>query len=64
MSESKLQLIKDDPWLEPYEQDILQWLNRYKVLRKDIEAQSGSLKDHATAYNYFGFNYDSKKNGW
>ena len=64
MSESKLQLIKDDPWLEPYEQDIQQRLNRYKALRKDIEGQSGSLKEHAAAYNYFGFNYDPKKSGW
>lgn len=57
-------LIEDDPWLEPYEDDIRTRLDEYGRVREDIEKQYGSLAEFASAYSTLGFNFDAKKDGW
>jgi len=59
-----LQLIKNDPWLEPAAQEIEDRLNRFKETLNEIEHQWESLNAFANAYKYYGFNYDSKQKGW
>lgn len=49
-----LNLIKNDPWLKPYQDAIV---GRYKYFLKretEIEKNNGSLSDFATGYLYFG----------
>lgn len=60
----QLGLIKDDPWLEPYEQDIEIRLKRFKDALKKIEGHSGNLEAYASAYQYLGVNYDANLKGW
>ena len=61
---SKIALIKDDPWLEPYAEDIQARIDYYNKVRQEIESKSGSLQSFAEAYHYLGFNYDKKQRGW
>jgi len=64
MDQKKLKLIKDDPWLEPSEQDIIDRYNRYKDRLKSIEDLFGGLNEFTNTYKYFGINYDSSRKGW
>ncbi len=64
MSEKKLKIIKQDPWLEPSAQDITDRYIRYKEKLTEIENNFSSLIKFADGYNYFGINYDSKRKGW
>lgn len=57
-------LVQDDPWLEPYEEDILSRKKRVESKLKDLEDQYGSLEKFAAGYHYFGVNYDKKLKGW
>ncbi len=58
------QLVLDDPWLEPYDEDISGLISRYQHALNEIKKNHGSLEKLAMAYQYFGFNYDKKKKGW
>jgi len=60
----KLKLIKEDPWLEPSEQDLIDRYQRFKVKLSEIEDNFGTISEFANAYNYFGINYDTKAKGW
>jgi 1,4-alpha-glucan branching enzyme len=60
----KLAIIKEDPWLDPYGRDVQERFERYKRVRKEIEGVAGSLLNFATAHNYYGINFDTKRNGW
>lgn len=63
-SHNKLALIQDDPWLEPYEAEVNdRWL-RYIQKSDSIKQAYGSLENFASAYLYFGLNYDSTHRGW
>ena len=62
MSSKKLALIEEDIWLQPYENDIEQRLNRFKQKLNEIETSHGSLVNFANAYTYFGLNLDEKNN--
>ncbi|WMJ73844.1 alpha amylase C-terminal domain-containing protein [Cytophagaceae bacterium ABcell3] len=62
--QEKLPLIQDDPWLEPYSDDIAARLERYHKALGEIEKDAGSIEKFATAHQYYGFNYDKKKKGW
>ena len=64
MDQKRLKLIKDDPWLEPSEQDILDRYNRYKEKLNTIETDFSSLNKFADGYKYFGINYDQSRKGW
>lgn len=57
-------LIKNDPWLEPYMQEVKERMKRLQDRKQTIESASGSLEEFSSAYKYFGFNYDRKKKGW
>ena len=61
---SILPLIADDPWLEPYQEDIEARLERFKEKRNQLVRESGSLEAFASAYTYYGLNYDGEKEGW
>jgi 1,4-alpha-glucan branching enzyme len=60
----KLELVQDDPWLEPYNQDLNERLDRYKASLSDIVNAEGSLMNFAGAHHYYGINFDKEKNGW
>ncbi|MEO6718736.1 MAG: alpha-amylase family glycosyl hydrolase [Ferruginibacter sp.] len=60
----KLPIIQEDPWLEPYVQDVYNRFERYKKALRDIEQARGSLLDFATAHNYYGIHFNSERNGW
>lgn len=60
----KLQLIEDDGWLEPYEQDINKRFEYFHDRLKSIKSAHKSLINYAKADEYLGFNYDKKKKGW
>ncbi len=64
MSKNQLQLVKDDPWLSPYEEEINGRYKRFKATLKDIKEQAGSLKSFANAYDFLGLNYDKEAKGW
>lgn len=59
-----LQLVKDDPWLEPYNGDLELRLNRFKDALKNIDNASGSLAEYSKAHQHFGINYDDTLKGW
>ncbi|MDX2189870.1 MAG: alpha amylase C-terminal domain-containing protein [Bacteroidota bacterium] len=61
---SKPALVVDDPWLEPYTQDIIDRQNRFYQAKKNIEQVSGSLHAFASVHKYLGINYDFKAKGW
>jgi 1,4-alpha-glucan branching enzyme len=61
---SKLKLVQDDPWLEPYENYILIRQDYLKKQLSEIENEHGSIEQFATAHDYYGLNYDKKKKGW
>lgn len=65
MSKSEvIPLIVDDPWLAPYQEDIVQRISYFNKRLDDIRAQFSSLYEFAGGHQYFGFNYDKKENGW
>ena len=54
----QLAIIKDDPWLEPYEEAIV---GRHEDAVKKIDELTGGtgrLDDFANAYNYYGLHRD------
>jgi 1,4-alpha-glucan branching enzyme len=59
-----LQLVKDDPWLAPYEPDLRERQKTYNQVKKNIEQEYGSLTEYSRAHLYFGLNYDPDKKGW
>jgi 1,4-alpha-glucan branching enzyme len=64
MPSKKLNLVKQDPWLEPSEQDINDRYDRFMNRLKEIESGFESLKKFAEGYAYFGINYDAKRKGF
>lgn len=61
---AKIQLIADDPWLEPYKSDIEGRLRYYSDRRGDIEKRYKKLISFASAYEKLGFNFNKKKKTW
>ncbi|MDP4283493.1 MAG: alpha amylase C-terminal domain-containing protein [Bacteroidota bacterium] len=62
--ETKLAIIEEDPWLEPYGHQLNERYERYQRARKEIEESEGSLLDFARGHYYYGINFDNEKNGW
>ena len=54
-------IIKIDPYLAPYENDLNARINNYKAKKQELVGD-GSLSDFANGYNYFGFH--KVDNGW
>ncbi|ERM80850.1 1,4-alpha-glucan branching protein [Rhodonellum psychrophilum GCM71 = DSM 17998] len=59
-----LLIVKEEPWLEAYAQDIEDRYLRYQIALKEIELQFGSILEFASAHQYYGFHYDSFRKGW
>ncbi|MDW7693161.1 alpha amylase C-terminal domain-containing protein [Flammeovirgaceae bacterium SG7u.111] len=59
-----LRLIKDDPWLEPYNDQVTARYERYKDTLKSLEEHYGSLPAFASAHHNLGINYSKKDKGW
>ncbi|MEL6559339.1 MAG: alpha amylase C-terminal domain-containing protein [Bacteroidota bacterium] len=57
-------LIKNDPWLAPYEDQVRSRIERYENRLKALKKDYGGLKKFASAYQTLGFNYDKKRKGW
>ncbi|MCM1489417.1 MAG: alpha amylase C-terminal domain-containing protein [Muribaculum sp.] len=59
----KLEILRNDPWLEPFEAAIV---GRHEDVKKKLEditsGTNGSLTDFANAYKYFGLHKEKK--GW
>jgi len=64
MHPKQFKLIKQDPWLQPSEQDIVDRYNRFKAKLKEIEDHFESISQFASGYKYLGINYDNKAKGW
>ncbi|MBQ5508696.1 MAG: 1,4-alpha-glucan-branching enzyme, partial [Muribaculaceae bacterium] len=62
MRKKTLPLIKDDPWLEPFEDAIVGRHNDYLRKLEELTGKDGNLVDFANAYNYYGLHHD--KGGW
>lgn len=60
----KIPLIADDPWLEPYADDVKARLERCMDMISGIVESHGSLKSYAMAYQHMGINYDAARQGW
>lgn len=59
-----LLIVKEEPWLEAYAQDIEDRYLRYKDTLKEIKLEFGSILEFASAHQYYGFHYDSFRKGW
>lgn len=57
-------LVKNDPWLEPYSQQIKDRFQRQQDRLSQVKKHYGSLEKYASAYEFLGFNYDKKAKGW
>jgi 1,4-alpha-glucan branching enzyme len=60
----RLQLVKDDPWLEAVEEEVFNRYVRFKNRLNQINEQYGSLLKFANAHNYFGIHFSKKDKGW
>jgi 1,4-alpha-glucan branching enzyme len=60
----KLPIIQEDPWLEPYAYEVHERFERFKKARREIEDAEGSLLNFAKGHEYYGINFDKKRNGW
>ena len=52
------QITEIDPWLAPYESDIVLRMDRFKEKRRQLVGGTASLSDFANGYLYFGFGAD------
>ena len=57
-------IVKNDPWLEPACQEIMDRQARYTQALDGITSQYGSLGSFADAYNFFGIHHDKQRKGW
>jgi len=60
----RLALVKNDPWLEPVEDEINARYARYLSALEEIDSNWRSLNNFANAYQYYGFQYDRARRGW
>lgn len=59
-----LPLIQNDPYLKPFEQQIVNRIEWYQHTKDYIEKHFHTLERFASAHKFFGFNYDEEKKGW
>ena len=57
-------LVKNDPWLEPYSDEIQRRIDSFQGTLDHYKKDFGGLKKFASAHQYLGFNYDKKNKGW
>lgn len=64
IQEQKLAIIEEDPWLDPYNNDVNERYNRYKKALIEIENAEGSLLNFAKGHCYYGIHFNTERNGW
>ena len=57
-----LKIVKDDPWLAPYEAAITGRYNEAMRKKAELCGEGGKLRDFANAHNYYGLHTDDKGN--
>ena len=58
------QLVRDDPWLEPYAGAIVGRLDHYRHTLAAIDDECGSLQAHSTAHKYAGIHFVPSAECW
>jgi 1,4-alpha-glucan branching enzyme len=59
---TNLKILTIDPWLKPYENDLLLRMNRYTEVKKALLGKCSTFKDFANGHNFFGFHQTA--DGW
>lgn len=59
-----LALVKNDPWLAPFEPVLRRRQARLAARLAEIEQYHGSLLNYATAHQQLGLNYNAGRGGW
>lgn len=57
-------LVKNDPWLAPYENNISDRIDRFNERYQSLKKNHGGLKKYSSAYQSLGLNYNKKLKGW
>lgn len=57
-------LVQDDPWLEPYADEISDRIVRFNDKVNEIKEESKSLNNYSKAYKNLGINFNKKEKGW
>ncbi|MEM6630373.1 MAG: alpha-amylase family glycosyl hydrolase [Bacteroidota bacterium] len=60
----KLALVREDPWLEPYNSFIEDRYFRFIHKFYEIKEQWASVENFASAYTWMGLHYDEAAQGW
>ncbi|MDH5609715.1 MAG: alpha amylase C-terminal domain-containing protein [Cyclobacteriaceae bacterium] len=60
----KPMVVENDPWLQPYEAEIVARMERLNVRKAEIVKKYGSLAAFADGYRYLGFVQDAEAGGW
>ncbi|MGK0186355.1 MAG: 1,4-alpha-glucan branching enzyme [Verrucomicrobiales bacterium] len=59
-----MQLVKDDPWLEPYTDAIRDRRQRFDDRLQQLTDEGGSLEEFANGHARLGVHYDADAKGW
>ncbi len=60
----QLQLLKDDPWLAPYEGDLNTRYQYYQTRLQSILKDHKTLQAYASRHHELGFQYSKTEKGW
>ncbi len=58
----KYKIFEYDPYLQPFESDIIARMDNYERKKKQLLSRGGTLRDFASGHEYFGFHKTDK--GW
>ncbi len=61
---TKMKLVKDDPWLDPYANTIKERYQRFREWKEQITEKQNSLYDFAGLHKKLGFHFDIKDSSW
>lgn len=64
MKTSIPKIVEKDPWLTPVTDHVINRIDRFYDRLNMIRETHNSLADFSLAYKYFGFTFNSEKNGW
>lgn len=59
---NKPQIVKEDPWLEPYSDIISKRFQAAKKRKKELESVAGGLRDFSSGHHYYGLHHT--REGW
>ena len=60
----KLNLVKDEPWLESYAPKISDRYHSFQASLKEIENFSGSITEFARNHEFYGIHFEAWRKGW